>query len=86
MSGCAELTELRNLNRRQAITIRDQSDEIARLKREFSSVSDKLKSSEEEMNKLRSLPNLLAVVFPCGIPLKVLFPFPEKYYLIQVWL
>ena len=55
MSGCAELTELRNLNRRQAITIRDQSDEIARLKREFSSVSDKLKSSEEEMNKLRKL-------------------------------
>ncbi len=55
MTGCAELTELRNLNRRQAITIRDQSDEISRLKRDISSVSDKLKSSEEEMNKLRKL-------------------------------
>jgi chemotaxis protein MotB len=55
MSGCAELSELRNLNRRQAITIRDQSDEIAKLKKHLSSVSDKLKSSEEEMNKLRKL-------------------------------
>ena len=55
MSGCAELTELRNLNRRQAITIRDQSDEMAKLKKQLSSVSDKLKSSEEEMNKLRKL-------------------------------
>ncbi|MDO8142699.1 MAG: OmpA family protein, partial [Candidatus Brocadiales bacterium] len=55
MSGCAELSELRNLNRRQAITIRDQSDELARLKKQLSSVSDKLKSSEEEMNKLRKL-------------------------------
>lgn len=55
MSGCAELSELRNLNRRQAITIRDQSDEMAKLKKQLSSVSDKLKSSEEEMNKLRKL-------------------------------
>ena len=55
MSGCAELTELRNLNRRQAITIRDQSDEMAKLKKQLSSVSDKLKSNEEEMNKLRKL-------------------------------
>ncbi|HHT9114176.1 MAG: flagellar motor protein MotB [Planctomycetes bacterium] len=55
MSGCAELSELRNLNRRQAITIRDQSDELAKLKKQLSSVSDKLKSSEEEMNKLRKL-------------------------------
>ena len=55
MSGCAELSELRNLNRRQAITIRDQSDELSRLKQQLSSVSDKLKSSEEEMNKLRKL-------------------------------
>ena len=55
MSGCAELSELRNLNRRQAITIRDQSDEMAKLKKHLSSVSDKLKSNEEEMNKLRKL-------------------------------
>ena len=55
MSGCAELPELRNLNRRQAITIRDQSDELANLKKQLSSVSDKLRSSEEEMNKLRKL-------------------------------
>src|SRR3972149_5579914 len=55
MSGCAELDELRNLNRRQAITIRDQSDELANLKKQLSSVSDKLRSSEEEMNKLRKL-------------------------------
>ncbi len=55
MSGCAELNELRSLNRRQAITIRDQSEEITGLKRQLSSLSDKLKSSEEEMNKLRKL-------------------------------
>lgn len=55
MSGCAELSELRNLNRRQAVTIRDQSEEIAKLKRQLSSVSDKLRSNEEELNKLRKL-------------------------------
>lgn len=55
MSGCAEMSELRNLNRRQAITIRDQSEEIARLKGQLSSVSDKLKASEAEMEKLRKL-------------------------------
>lgn len=55
MSGCAELSELRNLNRRQAITIRDQADELSRLKKQLSSMSDKLKASEEEMNKLRKL-------------------------------
>lgn len=55
MSGCAELSELRNLNRRQAVTIRDQSEEISNLKGQLSSLSNKLKSSEEEMNKLRKL-------------------------------
>lgn len=55
MSGCAELNELRSLNRRQAITIRDQADELTRLNRQLSSLSDKLKASEEEMNKLRKL-------------------------------
>lgn len=55
MTGCAELNELRSLNRRQAITIRDQSEEIERLKKHLSSLSDKLKASEEEMNKLRKL-------------------------------
>lgn len=55
MSGCAELNELRSLNRRQAITIRDQSEELTNLKKQLSSVSDRLKASEEEMNKLRKL-------------------------------
>lgn len=55
MSGCAELNELRDLNRRQAITIRDQSEEIDNLEGQLSSLSDKLRSSEEEMNKLRQL-------------------------------
>ncbi len=55
LTGCAELSELRNLNRRQAITIRDQSDEISKLKNQMGSLSDKLKASEEEMAKLRKL-------------------------------
>ena len=55
LTGCAELSELRNLNRRQAITIRDQSDEVAKLKNQMGSLSDKLKASEEEMTKLRKL-------------------------------
>lgn len=55
MSGCAEMNELRSLNRRQAITIRDQSEELSRLKGQLSSLSDKLKANEEEMNKLRKL-------------------------------
>lgn len=55
ISGCAEMDELRNLNRRQAITIRDQAEEIARLNGQLSSVSDKLQASEAEMEKLRKL-------------------------------
>ncbi|TLD43060.1 MAG: Flagellar motor rotation protein MotB [Candidatus Jettenia ecosi] len=55
MTGCAELNELRDLNRRQAITIRDQSEEIDNLEKQLSSVSDRLKSSEAEMSKLRQL-------------------------------
>jgi chemotaxis protein MotB len=55
MSGCAELTELRNLNRRQAITIRDQSEELSNLRRQVNALSHKLKASEEEMGKLRKL-------------------------------
>lgn len=55
MSGCAELTELRNLNRRQAITIRDQSDEVANLRKQVNALSYRLKASEEEMGKLRKL-------------------------------
>ncbi|MCF6149593.1 MAG: flagellar motor protein MotB [Candidatus Kuenenia sp.] len=55
MTGCAELDELRVLNRRQAITIRDQSDEIARYKNQLASMSEKIRSSEEEMEKLRKL-------------------------------
>lgn len=55
ISGCAEMDELRNLNRRQAITIRDQSEEIARLKGQLSSASDKLQANEAEMEKLRKL-------------------------------
>jgi chemotaxis protein MotB len=55
MSGCAELNELRSLNRRQAITIRDQADELSSQRHQLSSLSDKLRASEEEMNKLRRL-------------------------------
>ncbi|MGQ3684715.1 MAG: OmpA/MotB family protein [Candidatus Loosdrechtia sp.] len=55
MSGCAELNELRSLNRRQAITIRDQSDEISNLRNQVNALSHKLKASEEEMEKLRRL-------------------------------
>ncbi|MBM4053556.1 MAG: hypothetical protein FJ264_02560 [Planctomycetes bacterium] len=55
MTGCAELDELRVLNRRQAITIRDQADEIARYKNQLASMSEKMRSSEEEMEKLRKL-------------------------------
>lgn len=55
VSGCAELDELKNLNKKQAMTIRDQSEEIAHLMNQASSLSNKLKSSEEEMNKLRKL-------------------------------
>ncbi|MCF6157762.1 MAG: hypothetical protein E3K32_04155 [wastewater metagenome] len=55
VSGCAELNELRDLNRRQAITIRDQSEEIGNLKGQLNSLSHKLRASEEEMSKLRAL-------------------------------
>ncbi|MDR4509362.1 MAG: flagellar motor protein MotB [Candidatus Brocadiaceae bacterium] len=55
MSGCAELDELRTLNRRQAITIRDQADELAHYRQQLSSLSDTLKSKQEEMEKLRKL-------------------------------
>ena len=79
MSGCAELSELRNLNRRQAITIRDQSDEMAKLKKHFSSVSDKLKSSEEEMNKLRKLAKSIGEgVTVRGYYRRACPPFPRK--------
>ncbi|MCR4292687.1 MAG: flagellar motor protein MotB [Candidatus Kuenenia sp.] len=55
MTGCAELDDLRVLNRRQAITIRDQSDEIAKYRNQLTSMSEKIKASEEEMEKLRKL-------------------------------
>jgi len=55
MTGCAEMKELRVLNRRQAITIRDQAEEIAQYKKQLASLSDQLRASEEEMEKLRKL-------------------------------
>lgn len=47
IQGCAELNEIRNLNRRQAITIRDQAAEIERLRGELDNCKSKLASAEK---------------------------------------
>lgn len=47
IQGCAELNELRNLNRRQAITIRDQAAEIERLRGELDNCKSRLASAEK---------------------------------------
>lgn len=47
IQGCAELNELRNLNRRQAITIRDQASEIERLRGELDNCKSRLASAEK---------------------------------------
>lgn len=54
ITGCSELNELRGLNKRQSITIRDQADELSRLKDENQNLGQKLLQDEREKNKLRS--------------------------------
>lgn len=53
-TGCSELNELRGLNKRQAITIRDQGTEITNLKGENSRLSDRLLADEDEKKRLRA--------------------------------
>ena len=61
--GCAETEELRSLNRRQAITIRDQSDEIEKLKAEASSYKDQAtKESDEKSRLMAELDNLAKAI------------------------
>ncbi|HHT9120647.1 MAG TPA: OmpA/MotB family protein [Candidatus Hypogeohydataceae bacterium YC41] len=50
--GCAETEELRGLNRRQAITIRDQSDEIDHLKKDLAMYQEKANKEAEEKKRL----------------------------------
>lgn len=50
--GCAETEELRSLNRRQAITIRDQSDEIDRLKKDLAVYQERANREAEEKKRL----------------------------------
>ncbi len=47
IQGCAELKELRNLNRRQAITVRDQASEIGRLRGDLGNCKSRLASAEK---------------------------------------
>ena len=50
--GCAETEELRGLNRRQAITIRDQSDEIDHLKKDLAMYQERANKEAEEKRRL----------------------------------
>lgn len=50
--GCAETEELRSLNRRQAITIRDQADELERLKKDLASYQERVARESEEKRRL----------------------------------
>lgn len=50
--GCAETEELRGLNRRQAITIRDQSDEIDRQKKDLAMYQERVNREAEEKKRL----------------------------------
>ncbi|MEE9514773.1 MAG: hypothetical protein V3V54_01960, partial [Candidatus Brocadiales bacterium] len=58
--GCAETEELRGLNRRQAITIRDQADEIELLKGDLASSRERASRESEEKSRLRAELNNLA--------------------------
>lgn len=61
--GCAETEELRSLNRRQAITIRDQADEIEKLKAEGASYKDQAtKESDEKSRLMAELDNLAKAI------------------------
>jgi chemotaxis protein MotB len=50
--GCAETDELRSLNRRQAITIRDQSDEVERLKKDLAMYQEQANKEVAEKKRL----------------------------------
>lgn len=50
--GCAETEELRGLNRRQAITIRDQAEEIDMLNREASTYKERATRESEDRARL----------------------------------
>ena len=50
--GCAETEELRSLNRRQAITIRDQADEIERQKKDLAAYQERVARESEEKKRL----------------------------------
>ncbi len=61
VQGCAEMSELRKLNNRQAITIRDQMSDLDKLRTEISSANkinkayeDRAQSDEELKRRLRA--------------------------------
>ena len=54
ITGCSELKELRGLNQRQSLTIRDQADEISQLKGQNDKLSQELQSDDEEKERLRN--------------------------------
>lgn len=58
--GCAETEELRGLNRRQAITIRDQAEEIDHLQKEMTGYKERATRESEEKSRLMSELNNLA--------------------------
>ncbi|MCQ4573840.1 MAG: flagellar motor protein MotB [Candidatus Brocadiales bacterium] len=58
--GCAETEELRGLNRRQAITIRDQADEIDLLKGDLAGSKERISRESEEKSRLMAELNNLA--------------------------
>lgn len=53
ITGCAELNELRGLNKRQSITIRDQASEIAKLTDENDRLTNRLAVDDQEKKRLR---------------------------------
>ncbi len=54
ITGCAELNELRGLNKRQSVTIRDQADNIARLDEDNNKLKEKLLADELEKKRLHA--------------------------------
>lgn len=50
--GCAETEELRSLNRRQAITIRDQAEELEKLRKELATYKERAAREAEEKTRL----------------------------------
>ncbi len=65
-AGCSELEELRALNRRQSITIRDQGDDNLKLREENEKLTLKLLADEEEKRKLRAELEKLATAIGQG--------------------